>query len=292
MSVPMSMFRHQGAVLRALGQAAFGGQGQGSIPPLPGPERVSELPPRDDALVDAYVRHLGCEPGAWAGEIPPHLFPQWTFPISGQVLATLPFPLAKTLNAGCALTVRGPIPRGEPLIVRARLTEVDDDGRRVLIKQRITTSTPSSEGAIEAELTALVPLKRGGKGDGGDRGKKDRPIVPEGAKELARWDLDRWAGLDFAKLTGDVNPIHWVGPYARMAGFKGVILHGFSTFARAFEGLRREVGPISKLEVRFTRPVPLPSQPGLFIDDRGGVFVGERPGEPACMTGDYTERDA
>ena len=44
--------------------------------------------------------------------------------------------------------------------------------------------------------------------------------------------------LDFAKLTGDFNPIHWVPAYARASGFRSCILHGFATMSYAMEAIR------------------------------------------------------
>lgn len=281
MSAPISLLRHQMPMIRALGGVVRGGGG-GPAPEVPGPEHVVELPPRPDALIDAYLEHLGVEAGVWAGEVPPHLFPQWTFPLSAQVLGGLPYPIARALNAGASLVIRGPIPRGEALTVRSHIAAIDDDGHRALITQRTVTGTASSPDAIEAELTALIPLKKRAGGGGG----RERPTVPCRAQEIERWELGRWDGWEFAKLTGDINPLHWVGPYARLAGFKGVILHGFSTMARAFEGLNRGPagGRLELLSVRFTAPVPLPSQAALLIDG-GDVYVGERSGGRAFMTG-------
>ena len=64
----------------------------------------------------------------------------------------------------------------------------------------------------------------------GKAAKKREPSrVPGDARELSFWNLSASAGLEFAKLTGDFNPIHWVPAYARASGFRNVILHGFAT---------------------------------------------------------------
>jgi hypothetical protein len=113
-------------------------------------------------------------------------------------------------------------------------------------------------------------------------------------KELARWNLGTHVGLEFAKLTGDFNPIHWIPPAARANGFRNVINHGFSTMARAIEGLNRSLfsGDVSRLEaidVKFTKPLVLPAKVGLYIDD-DRVFVGDAPGGPAYLVGTYSVR--
>jgi hypothetical protein len=150
---------------------------------------------------------------------------------------------------------------------------------------------------VVAYLFVVIPL--GGSADNGEGNsdektdpierKKQRTTVPSSATERCRWDIPDDAGLDFAKLTGDFNPLHWVGPYAKMAGFPNVILHGFSTMARAYEGLKREAvdadESIEVLDVKFTKPLVLPAEVGLFTDDDGGVFVGDAPGESSYMSG-------
>ena len=122
-------------------------------------------------------------------------------------------------------------------------------------------------------------------------------MVPVSARRISTWSLRGDAGMDFALLTGDFNPVHWIPIYARAAGFKHCILHGFSTLARAIEDLNRVVcsgNPtrLKSVDVKFTRPLVLPAgrrpiTPGVFIED-GALFVGESAGGPAYLTGAYT----
>ncbi len=134
-------------------------------------------------------------------------------------------------------------------------------------------------------MRAFVPLKRdkGGK-------KRDKPRVPDDAREVARYRLSPTAGRDFAYLTGDFNPIHWIPAAARAAGFKNCILHGFATMARAIETLQdvRFSGDRSRLhavEVKFTRPLVLPAKPGVFVGEGGRFWVGTHPGGPCFVEG-------
>jgi hypothetical protein len=186
------------------------------------------------------------------------------------------------------MQINAPLPRGERLEVRAQLANVDDDGKRALLTQRVITGTASRPDALIAEIHALVPLARE-KSDGATR--KERPRVPSGAREIAFVHLPRDAGLSFAKLTGDFNPIHWLAPYAKAAGFRSVILHGFGTFARSVEALNRGVfgGDVHKLrtlEARFTRPLALPHDVGFYVQEHE-LFVGDAPLGPAYLTGHY-----
>lgn len=294
MSVPNKHVLQQGPVLAALGRAAFaavkeqiGLNGHAkSAPALPSQELSTTIAPRPRDLVRDYVRSVGGDPERYKKTLPPHLFPQWTFPIASRTLAGIPYPLVKVMNGGCRLEINAPLPNDEPLEVRGQLVDIDDDGYRAVLHQRLVTSTASAPDALIAHLYAIVPLaKREGEQ------KKTKPQVPLHAREIWYGKIRRDAGLDFAKLTGDFNPIHWIPAYAKASGFKSTILHGFATMARAMEGLNNAVvAPGSRLnaiDVKFTRPLLLPAKVGIYVDDHG-VFVGDAPGGPAYLVGVYS----
>ena len=318
MAVSNKHILQQGPVIRSLASTALaairqqlGRAPRAGEPTLPGPEVHVTLPPRPAALVKDYIRHVGGDPSAYRGIVPAHMFPQWGFGLASQALAGIPYPLARVLNGGCRLQINAPLPAGEPLDVRAWLQGIDDNGRRAVLHQRVVTSTASAPNAVEADLYAIVPLggdKKNGKSNGkaGGNGavtaappkappkaddKMDRPRVPDDAEEIGRWRLRADAGLDFAKLTGDFNPVHWIPAYAKAFGFRNTILHGFSTMARAIEGLQRGplAGSVRALRVfdcKFTRPVVLPSKVGLYV--RGSeIFVGDALGGPAYLVGSF-----
>ena len=298
MPIPNRYILHQASVLAALGRtvaSALTKRGGATGPPeLPGPEMVQTVAPRSPELLRAYVRHVGGDPGAYRGVVPPHFFPQWGFPLASRTLLGVDYPLQKVLNAGCRMEIHAPLPADEPLIARVRLESIDDDGRRALIKQRVITGTESVPDALVSYMFALVPL--GKKEDGGAKKKKEPVRVPDDARELGFWKLRADAGLDFAKLTGDFNPVHWVPAYARAFGFKSCILHGFSTMARAMEGLHRgllsgDTHRIAMLHVQFTSPLLLPARVGLYTsrgdDGSRRVFVGDGRGGRAYLAGSF-----
>lgn len=288
----------QGATLSAIGRVAWASIEQQlfkkvptQAPSVPGPEISAEYPPRKPELVRDYIRNVGGDPAAYRNTLPPHMFPQWGFGLGGRALLGVPYPLARVLNGGCNLEIRAPIPADEPLQVTARLQNIDDDGRRAVLQQRVVTSTRSAKEALIADMFAIVPLK-GGK-DKGEKGKekKESPRVPDDAKEIAYWQLSGKAGLDFAKLTGDFNPIHWIPAAAKASGFPNVILHGFGTMARAIEGINRGVfaGDVTRLKkwsCRFTKPLVLPGRAGLYVKGNE-VFVGVAPSGPAYLVGTF-----
>ncbi|MDH4283428.1 MAG: MaoC/PaaZ C-terminal domain-containing protein [Myxococcales bacterium] len=297
MAVPARYILHQGPMLGALARAAFVAVKSASGKPnrapaeVPGPIVSATIPPRPDDLVRDYIRHVGGDPAWYRGQVPAHLFPQWVFPLQARGIEGLQYPIQRVLNGGSRLQMNAPLPLGEPYELRVQLLDIDDNGRRAVIHQRAITSTSTHPEAVVADVYGIVPL---GGGDKSAKRPDERPRVPAMVKELGRWNLSTHVGLEFAKLTGDFNPIHWIRPAARANGFRNVINHGFSTMARAVEGLNRSLfsGDVSRLEtidVKFTRPLVLPAKVGLYIDDER-VFVGDAPGGPAYLVGTYAVR--
>ena len=315
----LRLVRHQGPMLKTLARTAALAVGQKlgrrADNDLPGPEIVQTVPPRDPELVARYLEHLGADPSSWGTSVPNHFFPQWTFPALARTLERIPYPLGDLLNGGATMRSRSPVPMGESLTTRARLVRIDDDGRRAIMHQALTTGTPSAPDALEVEFRAIVRLRSrppsgrdGGRDsgrepgrDGGERAGREKPTVPDGAREIGRWALTPSSGLEFALLTGDFNPIHWVPVAAQAAGFKNTILHGFASMARAAEALQRELGhpqALAALDVRFVQPLVLPrfagdkkgvDTIGCYVRDQE-VFVGTTTGGPAFMVGTFAGR--
>lgn len=321
MGVSNRYILRQGPALGALGRTALRAAQQSwsqhrghapettEVPGRPIQRRVRPLP---RSLIGAYVRQVGGDPRAYRGEVPAHLFPQWCLPALARTLEHTHYPILRIVNAGCRIQVRAPIPDQAPILVRAQLQDVDDDGRRAVLHQAIVTGPEREPEALVIDFYTRVPLidpsRRGASargassgdanGNSGGNGRpaaaRERPRVPVDARELTRIRLAHNAGLGFAKLTGDFNPIHWLTPYARASGFPNVILHGFGTLAYAWEGLVRkllggDVHALQSFDVKFTRPLVLPHEVGLYVVGQQ-VFVGDAPGGPAYLTGSYATR--
>lgn len=302
--------RHQGPVIAGMGQVALSAltpklpralrPKARPVPPLPGPKATQTVPPRDPQLVADYLRWSGADVRAWRGRVPHHLFPQWAFGLLPQTLAGLPYPLASGLNGGCSLVIHQDIPLDAPLQLSAWLHAVDDDGRRALITQRIETRLPDGSLAQEAALNVFIPLPRDKNTYTAPKPKAKRSptLVPLSGHEIGSLRFSAEDGVRFALLTGDINPVHWLRPYGRAAGFGGTILHGFGTLARSLEILNRSLwaGDTRRLKgftVRFTRPVRLPSRSLCFAQpdgDHGSFWVGAAPGAPAALQGQYFTR--
>jgi len=257
-------------------------------PVLPGTVFTETVAPRSDGLVDDYISVTGGTKGAYRSTVPAHMFPQWAFPVSNKTLNGIPYPLQSVMNGGCRLEINGPVPRGERIRVQAQLVDIDDNGRRAVLKQRIVTGPESDPAALVAYFFPIVPLK-GGKKEGGEKAKL---AVPAGAREIGRFDAKQNAGLEYACVSGDFNPIHWIPGYAKASGFKNTILHGFATMSKAIEILTaRELGgDPSRLRVwdcQFTKPLVLPANVGVYVTNDLEVYVADRPDGSVFLKGSY-----
>ena len=143
MAVPNRYILHQAPVIAAMGQSLLSAlfrkaSGSGGAPKVPGPEIAQTISPRPKDLVRLYVKQVGGDASAYKRTLPPHLFPQWGFPLATRVLAGLDYPMAKVLNAGCHLEARQPLPNNEPLNIRAPHTRLRIGNTLIEFDQNLT----------------------------------------------------------------------------------------------------------------------------------------------------------
>lgn len=85
--------------------------------------------------------------------------------------------------------------------------------------------------------------------------------APLPLSEVARWQAPADIGRQYAKVSGDYNPIHLSATSAKMFGFPQAIAHGLWLKARTLAALDDHL-PASNIEitVEFQKPVRLPSE--------------------------------
>jgi acyl dehydratase len=271
LNVNPALLRYQGPMLKSLGRVALAsikGPDKNAAVRAPGPTLSAEVEPRAAELVDAYVAWSGASAEKYARTLPPHLFPQWGFPLLTQTLDGLPYRMSAVLNQGCRLEVKGDLPRTEKLILTGRLEAVDDDGAKARIHQRLVTGTRANPELVVADVFAVIVKQR-------EKGGAARPADTNTYTNAGSWSADRLDGLRFGLLTGDMNPLHWIPPYAKLAGFKNEILHGFGTFARTWELLAKRAGKhaLPLIDIRFIRPLVLPATVSVETAEKDGERI-------------------
>ena len=289
MDVPISHIRHQGRVIASLGLTVVDSIKNSTIgrnqPALPGKTFESEIPPRDPQLVDDLIKFAGGNPENYKNHLPAYFFPQWNVPLLAKTIKYLPYNLTKIMNAGCKITINEPLKLSLPLKNQARLESIDENKSRVLIKQSLTIGHEKAPESVVVEQSTII-LKSAKSG-----GKKKPLLIPIDVTEIGRINLGKKSGLNFALLTGDFNPLHWITPYAKAFGYSSPILHGFATMALAIEQLNKNVlgndpSLLREIDVKFSRPLRLPAKVAFFIKD-DTVYVGYGPGSKPFLVGTF-----
>lgn len=285
---------NQAAGLRALGgllqKAAFEAvrsNTDGNLkPPVVGMTVRRQVALPSLALQHSFVRFCGGDPSRYAGQTPPHLFCQWVLPAALSLAKRLPYPPLSVVNLGCSLRIEGPLPDRGQVSVHSTLTHVSEREDKVNLTFGLLTLF-EREVRLRAELRLLVRLSGASTKPRTAASKREPVLVPAGARELVRRRLGADAGLAFAQLTGDFNPIHWSKTYARTVGFPACILHGFGSFGIAFEGLvagrlSGRFRDVRRIDANFTAPLVLPHEIGVFSQE-DKLWIGDAPLGPAYM---------
>lgn len=243
-----------------------------------------ELPDTD--LQRDFIRFCGGDPARYRHQTPPHLFSQWALPVALRFAQRLPYPPLSVVNLGCSLRLIEPLPPKGKAEVHCTLKALEEDESRVKLTLGLLTLVGNNP-AVSAELRLLVRLSKP-KASRSSKTSRPKPVVPMNARELSRRRFSRSAGAEFARLTGDFNPIHWSASYARLVGFKSPILQGFASFAVGFETLvttrlSGKVEDLVRYDADFEAPLVLPHTVGVFWAD-GRVVIGDAVAGPSYMT--------
>jgi acyl dehydratase len=88
--------------------------------------------------------------------------------------------------------------------------------------------------------------------------------------QVAQWKAPADIGRQYAKVSGDYNPIHLSAASAKLFGFPTAIAHGLWNKARTLAALADHL-PKANLEiaVHFRKPVRLPSEVSLLASAPG-----------------------
>ncbi len=91
--------------------------------------------------------------------------------------------------------------------------------------------------------------------------KKRAAEVPVENEKEDQWWVPSQAGWQYARVSGDYNPIHLINLFARIAGFPRKIIHGWYSVSRAAAVLQQErTQPIQQIDVEFKKPILIPSK--------------------------------
>jgi hypothetical protein len=278
--------------------------GASLLPFVPG--RGKEIPeldltlagvrPKADAVA-AYAKVCGF---ALRDHLPPTYPHVLAFPLHMAVMAdgSFPFGAVGLVHIENSIVQHRPIGITEELKLQVRPTKLQPHPRGRTFSL-VTEAWVGSEKVWESLSTML---RRGGGGDQKDKGAgKPADDSPAGAASEAgqtsqtsqtskatgsskgstagevadeltvggEWRLGGDLGRRYASVSGDRNPIHMHPLTAKPLGFPGAIAHGMWTKARCLAALESRLPDAFSVDVRFRKPILLPSRVEFLSGERG-----------------------
>ncbi|MFG1648997.1 MaoC/PaaZ C-terminal domain-containing protein [Micromonospora sp. NPDC049275] len=252
----------------------------GTLPGLGGGRRGVDLPAVEFAVAGVRIdrAHLAdydrvC--GFRLTDRLPATFPHVLgFPLALRLMTApgFPLPLIGLVHVGNRITTRRPITADEThdFTTYAENLRPHDRGRQVDV---VLVGSVDGE---EVWRGVSTYLGRERKADAG-RDRSERPAAPAAT---ARWRVEPRVGTEYARVSGDHNPIHTSRLGARLFGFRRPIAHGMWSKARCLAALETRLPDACTVEVAFKLPVPLPSTVNFTLLPDGGFALHDSRGRP------------
>lgn len=198
------------------------------------------------------------------------------FPLTLRLMTApeFPIPLTGVVHVGNRITVRRPITADETLdfTTYAENLRPHDRGRQVDV---VLVGSVDGEEVWRGVSTYLGRERKPG---GGER--RDGSGRPEAPAATAHWRVEPRVGTQYARVSGDHNPIHTSRLGARLFGFRRPIAHGMWSKARCLAALESRLPDAYTVEVAFKLPVPLPSTVSFALLPDGGFALHDSRGRP------------
>lgn len=271
---------------------------------------ASSIGPRADSLPDKVLRVEDVPAGgvrlaayrrlcgfSAEGSVPATWVHVLAFPLHMRLMSgrDAPFPLAGLVHVTNRIVQERRVLPDTSLTITGRLDGVRKHRRGVLVD----VACEASDGDEIVWRGESVYLVRGATLPGlPDEPSPERHGVARepdvSVRPGQRWRLPADLGRRYAKVSGDVNPIHLTPLTARPFGFRRPIIHGMWTHARALAALEHRLPERYAVQVRWTSPIMLPATVnyGAAASDIGwnlGVFA--RSGEKAHLVGEIDTTD-
>lgn len=184
------------------------------------------------------------------------------FPLALRLMATpaFPLPLVGLVHVANRITVHRPIDAGERLDFTARAADLRPHPRGRQLDVVLTASVDGAE--VWRGVSTYLSKDRGTVGVERPGDGQRRPATAERATAgtaAAMWRVEPRVGTDYARISGDHNPIHTSRLGARLFGFAQPIAHGMWSKARCLAALENRLPEAYTVDVAFKVPLPLPS---------------------------------
>ncbi|MDO5032446.1 MaoC/PaaZ C-terminal domain-containing protein [Corynebacterium sp.] len=265
------------------------GQAFRALPLLGGTQRVV-----DDPRVGFRVSGVRTDPGQLAaycsavgfalGDALPASFPYLlSFPLAIAVMDApgFPFPAMGAVHLSNVITQHRPVHAGESLGLEVfadnlrahRKGLVIDMHTRLRAGGELAWEQTSSFLSVGATWSADTPEHVRERPEDSCR----RAGTPLAARELfahtaaARLDFSPSGVKEYARASGDKNPIHVSRLGARAFGFPAPIAHGMLSFARVLAFAGPTLPQAGELRVDFYKPLVVPGRASLYVYGKKGA---------------------
>jgi acyl dehydratase len=208
----------------------------------------------DPGELAAYVRVCGFALGDTLPVTYPHVL---AFPLQVALMSERSFPLALPglVHVRNRIDVVRPIAAQEALDLEVWAERF----ARHRSGATVDLCASVSAGGSEVWRGRSTYLARGAKAPEGAPESDVEVHVGSLGRPVATWRVPDDAGRRYAKVSGDVNPIHLSGLTAKAFGFKRAIAHGMWVKARALAALEGRLPDTLSVDVAFRKPLFLPS---------------------------------
>jgi acyl dehydratase len=194
----------------------------------------------------------------------PHLL---TFPLQVALMSDRAFPLALPglVQVRNRIDQLRPVGAGEPLDLEVWAERFASHRSGATVDLCASVSA----GGEEVWRGRSTYLTRGATAPEGAPAADVEVAVGDLAQPAATWRVPDDAGRRYAKVSGDVNPIHLSRLTAKAFGFKRAIAHGMWVKARALAALSGRLPDAVTADVGFRKPLFLPSTVTLATAQTG-----------------------
>ena len=192
------------------------------------------------------------------GDVLPVTYPHMlTFPLQMALMSDRAFPLALPglVHARNRIEALRPVRTDEELDLEVWAENFAQHRSGAAVDLRATVSA----GGEEVWRSTSTYLARGAKAPEGAPEADIEVPVGDVERVVATWRIPDDAGRRYAKVSGDVNPIHLSGLTAKAFGFKRAIAHGMWVKARVLGALGGRLPDALTVDVAFRKPLLLPS---------------------------------
>jgi acyl dehydratase len=232
----------------------------------------------DRGRLAAYDRVCGFRVSDTLPATYPHVL---AFPLTMRLMAapSFPIPLVGLVHVANRISVLRPLDAGSrlDLAVHAESLRPHERGRQLDV-----VAIATADGAeVWRGVSTYLHRSRASSGRGD---ASDRPAPPT---PTALWRVPTRVGADYARVSGDHNPIHTSRVGARLLGFRHPIAHGMWTKARCLATLAGRVPDTYTVDVSFKLPVFLPAT-AAFSSVPGGFAVHDARTDKPHLTGSIT----